>query len=817
MSGNTASDGSLIGQIVTHYRVLEKLGSGGMGVVYKAEDTHLGRFVALKFLPDAIARDPHLLSRFRTEAKAASALNHPNICVIHDIVEENGHAFIVMEFLEGMPLSERIDGKPLDLDETLALGIEIADALDAAHAEGIVHRDIKPANIFVNKRGHAKLLDFGLAKVTPSEGVHAATADVFSGATRDTNVQRETGPGTMVGTVLYMSPEQIRGKEVDARTDLFSLGAVLYEMVTGVSPFQGKTPGVIFTAILDGAPTPAVRLNPEVPGELERIINKCLEKDRELRYQHASDIRSDLQGLRRHGESGTTPAIARPGIRSRVLRVLSFATAILILVAGLLGWHFLRPHTSNAMSIHSIAVLPFANASKNPEMDYLGEGLSEEITNSLSGVPNLQVMARSTLARFKSRQDDAQGVGRDLHVDAVLTGSIAAHENEVALETELVDVVTGAQLWGKRYTLPTTDISVLQSEITGDLASRLRPQLSGNEQQRLAKVGTRSADAYQLYLKGRFQADKATAVGLKESLNYYQQAIEKDPGYALAYAGIAEAYDELGSGSIYEPPKETLPKAEAAARKALALDDTLAEAHATLAYAEWFYNWDWPSAERDFRQAIQLNPNSSTAHRLYAKCLQTRGRFTESLDEVRRASVLDPLSPQTVGQLGYLYLTMGRYDDAIRELQKALNLYPNAPAHRIGLAWAYALKRNYSQALAQYDYIAEQDKAVTADNQLVVAELGWIYAMSGRQGEARKIAIELERLSSRVYVDFYAVAQIYAGLGENDLAFESLQRAYEERSGNMPFLATDPFWYGMRSDVRFTKLLDRVGFPPETH
>jgi serine/threonine protein kinase/Tfp pilus assembly protein PilF len=793
----------MIGQTISHYLIIEKLGGGGMGVVYKGEDTKLHRHVALKFLSQGVAPGSTALRRFEREAQAASALNHPNICTIYEVEEHNHQPVIVMELLEGESLKERIEKGPISTEELLAFGLQSSAALEAAHAKGIIHRDIKPGNIFIVGEGRVKILDFGLAKV-------------ICGHIPENEPDEEslTVEGIIPGTTAYMFPEQINGEELDARTDLFSLGVVVYELATGRRPFKGKNRILTLDAILHTRPTPPSTLNPALPVALEQIINKCLEKDRNLRYQRAAEMEADLKRVKRAAENGQSAhLLTAPATPTRSIRFLWVAAVVGVLgAASLLAWRFARSSKLGTSPIHSMAVLPFGQSSDNSGVDYLREGLPEEITNSLSRLPGLRVMARSTLYRYKSG-DDPQTAGHTLHVDAMLAGRVTHHGTELDLETELVDVATGAQLWGNRYTRDINDASQLQTAITRDLIAYLRPQTSPQARAALARASTKDAQAYQLYLKGRYYWSKGTLEGLQKGVEYFKQAIEKDPGNAQAYAGLADCYDDLGGGMAYLPPQENFPKAKAAATKALEIDESLAEAHTALGWAEWGYDWDWSTAEREFKRAIELDPSSAVAHGRYASYLVAIGRFDEAIAEGRQAQDIDPLSPRVAGFLGYDYLAAGRYDEAISQLKKAIELDPTATWLHGELAWAYTRKGMYAQAIAEHEGMGAHAYAVTKENQVVASGLAWVYALAGKREDALRILEAFNRLSSQAYVDSYQVGVIYAGLEDNQRVFQSLEKAYEQRSGSMAYIKADPFWSNVRSDPRYADLVRRMGLP----
>lgn len=745
-----------------------------MGEVYLAEDTRLGRQVALKFLPASYQYDNERRTRFLKEARAASALRSPNMAAIYDIGEHDGAMFIVMEYVQGDVLSRRIDRGTLPTGDVIDIAAQTAEALDEAHTLGIVHRDVKSSNLIVTDRGLVKMLDFGLAKMMLSGSASDSSDPTIA-------LGGQTAYGVVLGTVSYMSPEQALGRDIDQRSDLFSLGVVLYQMLTGRLPFEGKSATEIIDHILHTEPVAIARFNYDVPPELERIVRKCMEKDRARRYQSAREISTDLNGLR-HGGPTTTTTNPQSHKRKATSR------------------------TRSRKAIDSLAILPLINAGGDPDTEYLSDGITESIINNLSQLPKLRVMARSTVFRYKGKDADPRIVGQELGVRAALTGRVLQRGDVLIIKTELVDTADGSHLWGEQYNRRLVDIFTVEEEISKEISDTLRLRLSGADKKRLTKRYTQNAEAYQLYLKGRFYWNKRTEEGLKKGIDYFQRAIDSDPGYAMAYAGLADSYNILASYSALAP-RDAFPKAKAAAARALDLDDKLAEAHTSMAFVKFGYDWDWAGSEEGFRQAIALNPGYAIAHNFYAVILAAQGRFDEAFEHINRAHELDPLSLPINTNLGWLLYLARRFDSAIEQYMKTIDLDDGfALAHR-RLAQAYEAKQMYNEARAAY----QKALSLSGEEVELLSAQGHFYALTGDTVRAREIVERLESLGKERYVPSYLVARIYLGLGETDRVFELLDRACDERYGYLAYLTIEPMFDVIRADQRFEELTRRVG------
>jgi len=819
---------NLIGREISHYKIKGLLGKGGMGEVYLADDINLNRQVALKILPPEFAADKNRMSRFVREAKSASALNHPNIITIYEIGKSEGTHFIATEFIDGKTLKEYAKRDSLNFKSALEIAIQIASALDEAHSAGIVHRDIKPDNVMIRSNGLVKILDFGIAKLLSSNNPQSLDGEAA------TAIKSGTTPGMIIGTANYMSPEQAKGKEVDARTDIFSFGVVLYEMMAGNLPFEGETAMEMIGAILKDEPKPLDKT--EVPSEIEKIIGKCLRKDRGERYQTIKDVLIDVQDVRQDlefqnkSERTISPEKEEPKTqiqqattadeiqqtttnetisgkpKSNQLLVVGLAV-LLISAIGFGYWFFLR----STKQIESIAVMPFVNESGNADNEYLSDGMTESLIRSLSQIPGLNVKARSSVFRYKGKETDVQKIAQELNVLAILNGRVAQRGEQLILNLELVDGKTENVLWSEQYTRRQSDLVSLQSEIARDVSNKLRTRLSGAQQNQIAKNYTTSAEAYQLYLKGRFYWNKRTASDLRKSTEYFNQAIALDPHFALAYSGLADSY-VLFSGYGAATPEESFPKAKEAAMKALDIDETLAEAHAALGYTLFNYDWNFDESEKHMKRALELNSNYSIAHNWYGNAnLLSAGRFDEAIEELQKAQKIDPLSLIINADLGNSYLFARRNDQAIEQLQRTVEMDGNFYYAHAYLGRAYMMKGLFNEALLEL-----QKAQSLSDDPRILMLMTCNYSKMGRKDKAISILDQMKDMSKKHYVSSYYFALAYTALGKKDEAFEWLEKAYREHEGRMTLIKVDPLLDGLRSDFRFEKLIEQVGLDKQT-
>jgi serine/threonine-protein kinase len=823
------------------YEIRSKLGEGGMGEVYLAQDTQLRRSVALKILPAEFTLSEERLRRFEQEAYSASALNHPNIMTIHEIGKTDSAHYIVTEFIEGESLRQLLQHGAVPVGKVLDVAVQIASALATAHEAGIIHRDIKPENVMLRRDGVIKVLDFGLAKLTQSEAEDKSEAL--------TRALVNTSAGMVMGTPSYMSPEQARGIETDARTDIFSLGIVLYEMLSGHTPFAGETAADIISVLLQKEPQSLLTLAPRVPAELQHIVTKALRKDRDARYETAKSLLVDLKTLQQELDFAaklersaapdsndatakqsaktvigairspeTQTAAARPTSSAEYIltrikqnrRSLAAGLAVLLVAAIGFGYWFYRHRWSKPAQIESIAVLPFVNANGNADVEYLSDGITESLINSLTQLPRLSVKARSSVFRYKGKEVEPQQVGAELSVQAILNGRVLQHGDDLALYLSLVDTRTGDQLWGAEYNRKLTDLVRLQNEIARDVSQKLRVRLSLADEQKLAKNYTQNTEAYQAYLKGLYYWNKGPAPGYEKSRDYFQKASDLDPSYALAHSGLALFYSYAAANGLL-PRDENWPKAEAEANKALALDGTLAESYNPLAAIKLYYYRDWPAAERYFRRGMELDPNFAEIQNHYALCLFLFGRNEEALTAIQRTIELEPVSLRFNLSRTMILFFIRQYDGAIEQAHKTLELDPNFALAHEWLGNAYEQKGMHKEA------IAEWGKALSLKgegDQAAILERS--YAASGFEMAVRALAQKkLEKVNEKTgrgdYVPAFEYVMAYTRLGEKEAAFAWLAKAAEERNRFALEIKVDPRFDSLRSDPRFGDIVRRVG------
>jgi serine/threonine protein kinase/tetratricopeptide (TPR) repeat protein len=778
----------MIGQMILNYKILEKLGEGGMGVVYKALDTKLDRPVALKFLPSHNTVCEENRARFLQEAKAASAVIHPSVCVIHDIAEHENQLFIVMEFVDGKTVRQLIPLKKIQ--DAIGYAVQIGEALEEAHSKRIVHRDVKTDNIMVNTRNQIKVMDFGLAKLKGS--------------------LKLTKTSSTKGTLGYMAPEQIQGGEVDARSDIFSFGVVLYEMLTGKLPFRGEHEAAMMYSIVNEEPIPVEKFVPDISSELIHVLNRALEKDPEERYQNVHEMLIDLRRLKKetsrvvrraldesHQMDSDVPVTKRTSTYWRWIIACAFVAFFAV------GMFVIFQKKEK---IHSLAVLPFVNVAVDPDVEYLSDGITESIINSLSRLRSLRVVPRSTVFRYKGKDMDATDAARDLNVQALLTGKVVKREDDLVLQIELVDAVRQSQIWGEHYTRKVEDLVDVQKDIVNQVTNRLELRLTGEENERLSHNVTSSKEAYQLFLMGRYQWNKRSEEGTRKSVECFEKAIEKDPLYAMAYVGLADAYIILGDWKVL-PPKESYPKARTAAQKALHIDDRLGEAHTSRAMVAFEYGWNWKEAEKEFKRALELNPTYATAHQWYSEFLASQGRLDEAMKEILRAQELDPLSLIISAEIGYVYYCYRNYDQSIEQCRKILEMEPDfLPAHYL-LFSAYLMKKMNNNFFKEILAVRTLEGGSKRD----MDEAESAYRKSGVEGFTLWNIEYFKRLKKDRYIDPIDFSYLYNTLGNKDSTFAWLDRAYKNRSRNLVYIIAHPEFETIKADPRFVALVRKVG------
>lgn len=800
----------MIGRIISHYKIIEKLGEGGMGVVYKAEDTKLKRIVALKFLPHHLSITNEDNTRLLNEAQMTAKLNHPHICTVHDIEEADDGKFIVMEFVDGITLRAKIKESSLSIEESINYAIQIGEALEEAHTQGVIHRDIKPDNIMINSKNQIKVMDFGIAKL--KEGL---------GVTRTMSTS---------GTLSYMAPEQLSNSKIDGRADIFSLGVLFYEMLTSRLPFRGDHQAAMMYSIMNEEPEPINKYLSEASSEMLHVLNRALEKDPGDRYQHIDDMVSELHRVQKqsarisrrtlgethdHALGGkttespslehiTSETLHKIQSQKRIRSLFGLGIIVVLLIAGFIGYmSFFSKH----QSIDTIAVLPFENVGADPNTEYLSDGITESLINTLSQLSNLSVMSRSSVFHYKGKEIDPQKAGKELSVKAVLIGRVTQRGDNLQISTELIDVSNNTHIWGAQYNKKLSDILNVQEEISKEISQQLSLKLINEDEKNLTKRSTENTEAYQLYLKGRFYWNKRTAEDLQRAVGYFNQAIEKDPDYALAYAGLASTYALIPEYSGL-PAKDFIPKTETAARRALELDAALAEPHAALGMIKNSYQWDWEGAEREFKRAIELDPKYPTAHHWYSNCLECQGKLEEALVEGKQAQELDPLSLIINNNVADVLFMMQRDDLAVEQLNRVLELEPNFPGSLEQLGRVYTQQGKFDEAISELQKVR---KIVSEKDPFSLWYLGNVYARAGKEDEAISIVSQLLELSKQGHALSVEIAGVYCGLGDKNKAFEWLEKGYEERNSNLQYFKVDPIWDNLRSDPRYNIMLKKIG------